>query len=451
MAEYPVALYDLVVMSKASTSTASATAQSEEAFVAAQRVLAGGVNSPVRAFGAVGGTPRFINKATGATVTDIDGNTYIDYVGSWGPMILGHTDERVVAAASKVLGKGWSFGAPTEIETRLAEQVVADYPSIERVRFVNSGTEAAMSAVRLARGFTKRDLVIKVEGCYHGHVDALLVDAGSGLATFGTPSSSGVPEAVTAGTLLVPFNDVEAARKVFAEHGERIAAFLVEPVAGNMGVVPPADGYLEGLRDLCTEHGAMLVFDEVMSGYRVALGGAQSLYGVTPDITCLGKIIGGGMPVGAYGARAEIMNLLSPLGPVYQAGTLSGNPMAMAAGLVTIESLHEKGVYPRLEKRAAQLETGLRSAAKSANIPVYLTRVGSMACMFFQSGPVTDYASAKKSDAKQFAKFFHAMLRRGVYLAPSQFEAMFISLSHTEEQIDATITAAEESFAELAS
>lgn len=425
---------------------ARSTSKSAAAFEAACGVLAGGVNSPVRAFGGVGGTPLFIARAEGAVLVDVDGNEYIDYVGSWGPLILGHADERVAAAASKALDKGWSYGAPTEIETRLAECVVADYPSIEKIRFVNSGTEATMSAIRLARGFTGRDLVIKFEGCYHGHVDALLVKAGSGLTTFGTPSSAGIPEAFTACTLLAPYNDLVAVEKIFAEHGARIAAVLVEPVAGNMGCVPPIAGFLAGLRELCTRYGALLIFDEVMTGYRVALGGAQQHYGVRPDITCLGKIIGGGLPVGAYGARAEIMDKLSPLGPIYQAGTLSGNPLAMATGLATLQAVHEKGFYSQLEIRADRLAKGLEAAARQAGVAVTQNRVGSMSTVFFQAGPVTDYTSALRSDTQAYARFFHAMLRRGIYLAPSQFESAFISMAHTFEQIDATIAAAEEAF-----
>ncbi len=417
-------------------------AKSEEAAEAARQVLAGGVNSPVRAFKAVGGTPRFICRAKGAILTDVDGNEYIDYIGSWGPMILGHQDERVAAAASKVLGRGWSFGAPTELETRLAEQVVADFPSIERIRFVNSGTEATMSAIRLARGFTRRDLIVKCEGCYHGHADALLVKGGSGLATFGTPSSAGVPESMTAATLVAPYNDLETANRLFHEHGSRIAAFLLEPIAGNMGVVPPAAGYLQGLRTLCDQYGALLIFDEVMTGYRVGLSGAQGLYGVRPDLTCLGKIIGGGMPVGAYGGRADIMEMLSPSGPVYQAGTLSGNPLAMAAGLATLEALHTPGVYEQLDETTTLLMGGLAEVAQEAGVPTFQTRVGSMACVFLQPGPVTDWHSAARSNTPLYGRFFHAMLDEGVYLAPSQFEAIFVSLAHTAELIERTVAAA---------
>jgi len=429
--------------------TTRSTEKSQAAFEAAQRVLAGGVNSPVRAFGAVGGTPLFIARAEGAIVVDVDGNEYVDYVGSWGPMILGHADERVAAAASKALDKGWSYGAPTEVETRLAECILQDFPSTGKLRFVNSGTEATMSAIRLARGVTGRDKVVKFAGCYHGHADALLVKAGSGLTTFGTPSSAGVPSPVASNTLVLPYNDPAALKRLFVEHGSAIAAVLIEPVAGNMGCIPPAAGYLAELRSLCTKYGSLLVFDEVMTGYRVGLGGAQQLYGVSPDITCLGKVIGGGLPVGAYGARAEIMDQLSPLGPVYQAGTLSGNPLAMATGLATLQAVHEKGFYSQLEMRAIRLAEGLEAAARQADIAVTLNRVGSMATLFCQAGPVTDYDSALRSDTGRYARFFHAMLERGIYLAPSQFEAMFVSAAHTFEQIDATIAAAEEVFQTL--
>jgi len=427
------------------------TEKSAAAYESARKVLAGGVNSPVRAFGAVGGTPLFIARAKGAVLVDMDGNEYIDYVGSWGPMILGHADERVAAAASKALDKGWSYGAPTEIETRLAECILGDFESMEKIRFVNSGTEATMSAIRLARGFTGRDYIVKFEGCYHGHADSLLVKGGSGLATFATPSSAGVPEAVTSCTIVAPYNDVDAIRQIFAQHGKKIAGVLIEPVAGNMGCVPPIEGFLAELRKLCTDHGSLLIFDEVMTGYRVGLGGAQQLYGVTPDITCLGKVIGGGLPVGAYGARAEIMDKLSPLGPVYQAGTLSGNPLAMATGLATLQAVHEKGFYSQLEMRAARLAEGLEAAARHAGVPITQNRVGSMATVFFQPGPVTDWSSAARSDTKLYAKFFHAMLERGVYLAPSQYEVMFMSVAHTFEQIDATIAAAEDALRSLKS
>ncbi|MBN1346063.1 MAG: glutamate-1-semialdehyde 2,1-aminomutase [Phycisphaerae bacterium] len=425
------------------------TAKSEEAYRSSCRVLPGGVNSPVRAFGGVGGTPRFIEKAKGAILTDLDGNEYIDYVGSWGPLILGHADDRVVAAVSKALCHGSSFGAPTVRETRLAELVIAGVPSIEKVRFVNSGTEATMSAIRLARGYTGRDVVIKVEGCYHGHVDALLVSAGSGATTFGTPSSPGVPEGVTSATVVIRFNSLDAARAVFAEHGDRIACLVVEPIAGNMGCIPPADGYLQGLGDLCRAHGALYILDEVMTGFRVGYGGAQGLYGLRPDLTCLGKIIGGGLPVGAFGGRAEIMDRLSPLGPVYQAGTLSGNPLAMAAGIAMLEALGDPGVYNDLEARSARLAEGLEQAARGAGVPTFHTRVGSMMCTFFTDGPVTDYTSAKRCDTEAYGRFFHSMLEGGVYLAPSQFECAFVSTAHTDELIARTIEAAKEAFASI--
>ncbi|MBN1511406.1 MAG: glutamate-1-semialdehyde 2,1-aminomutase [Phycisphaerae bacterium] len=428
----------------------SPTVRSEAAFRAAREVMPGGVSSPVRAFGAVGGIPRFIAKGAGAILTDLDGNSYTDYVGSWGPLILGHADERVVAAINKAAAKGCSFGAPTEAEVRLAELVIARVPGIEMVRFVNSGTEAAMSAVRLARGFTGRDAIVKFEGCYHGHVDPLLVKAGSGLLTFGTPSSPGVPGTATADTLVVPYNNLSAAKELFAEHGKRIAAVLVEPIAGNMGCVPPAEGFLAGLRSLCDQHGSLLVFDEVMTGFRVAAGGAQQLYGVQPDLTCLGKVLGGGLPMAAYGGRREIMEQVSPLGPVYQAGTLSGNPLATAAGIATLEALAEPDVYETLETRSARLAEGLSQAARSAGVPVYQTRVGSMLCVFFAEGPVTDYASAVRSDTKAYARFFHAMLEHGIYLAPSQYECMFVSLAHTDDLIESTIQAADEAFDEVA-
>ncbi len=434
----------------AGNSTGQKSSGSAAAFEAAARLLPAGVNSPVRAFRAVGGTPPFIARGKGAVLTDVDGNEYIDYVGSWGPLILGHADERVVAAVTKAVSKGASFGAPTTLETRLAELVVEAVPSVEMVRFVNSGTEATMSAIRLARGFTGRDAVVKLDGGYHGHVDALLVAAGSGAMTFGTPSSPGVPKAVTESTLMIPYNNLEAATRLFQDQGARIAALIVEPVAGNMGCVPPAAGYLAGLRTLCDAHGALLIFDEVMTGFRVGRGGAQALYGVTPDLTCLGKVIGGGLPVGAYGGRRDIMGHISPLGPVYQAGTLSGNPLAMSAGIATLEALADPDVYETLEASSARLADGLAAATNEAGVATYQTRVGSMSGLFFAAEPVVDYESAAKCDTDAYAKFFHAMLRRGVYLAPSQFECAFVSLAHTDEQIDATITAAREAFTEVA-
>jgi glutamate-1-semialdehyde 2,1-aminomutase len=423
---------------------------STAAFEAAKAVLPGGVNSPVRAFGGVGGVPRFIAKGQGAVLTDIDGNEYVDYLGSWGPLILGHADQRVGAAVSKALGKGSSFGAPTEAETKLANLVVDCVPSIEMVRFVNSGTEATMSALRLARGQTGRNAIIKMDGCYHGHVDSLLIKAGSGATTFGSPSSPGIPKGVTSNTLSAPFNDLAAAAGLFNAHGADIAALIIEPIAGNMGCIPPAEGYLAGLRELCSKNGALLIFDEVMTGFRVGLGGAQERYGVMPDLTCLGKIIGGGLPVGAYGGSRALMSNVSPVGSVYQAGTLSGNPLAMAAGLATLEALGEDGVYANLEKRSDRLADGLQRAANKAGAATFHTRVGSMGCTFFADAPVTDYASALKCSTERFAVFFQAMLARGIYLAPSQFECLFVSTAHTDAQIDHTISAAEEAFKEAA-
>jgi glutamate-1-semialdehyde 2,1-aminomutase len=417
---------------------------SEALFTRAQRVIPGGVDSPVRAYRSVGGTPPFVTRADGAFVYDADGNRYIDYVGSWGPMILGHNPPAVRARLAEALEHGTSFGAPTELEVRLAEAVTAAVPSVEMVRFVNSGTEATMSALRLARGYTGRDLILKFEGCYHGHADALLVKAGSGAATLGVPDSAGVPADIARHTLTAPYNDLEATGALMAAHGDRVAAVIVEPVAGNMGLVRPRDGFLEGLRALCDEHGTVFIFDEVMTGFRVAYGGYQSICGVTPDLTTLGKVIGGGLPVGAFGGRAEIMERVAPLGPVYQAGTLSGNPLAMTAGLATLEALAEPGVYERLEASGARLARGLEAAAEAAGVPVSLDRQGSMGCMYFQAGPVANYAEAAASDLERFTRYFHAMLARGIYLAPSQFEAGFVSLAHTDAEIDATVAAAAE-------
>jgi len=418
------------------------TARSEAAFEAARRVIAGGVNSPVRAFRAVGGRPIFMARGQGAYVTDVDGNRYIDYLGSWGPLILGHAHPHVVEAIERAAREGTSFGAPTERETRLAEKVIAAMPSIERLRFVNSGTEATLSAIRLARGFTGRPLVMKFAGCYHGHVDALLVQAGSGGMTFGVPSSPGVPEGVTRDTLVVRYNDTAGVRRVVQEQGDRLAAIIVEPVAGNMGVVPGEAEFLSTLRKLCDEKGIILIFDEVMTGFRVAWGGAQSLYGIRPDLTTLGKIIGGGMPVGAYGGRQEIMSRISPDGPVYQAGTLSGNPLAMACGLATLELLEQPGTYEALEARSARLAEGLTDAARRAGVPSTVRRCGSMLCAFFTAGPVTDDVTASTSDTARYGRYFAAMLAGGVYLAPSQFEAMFVSTAHTSEDIERTIEVA---------
>jgi glutamate-1-semialdehyde 2,1-aminomutase len=423
-----------------------AMTRSAELFAEAQTLLPGGVDSPVRAFRAVGGTPRFIASAKGSSVWDVDGNRYIDYLASWGPLIAGHAHPGVVQAIQEAATRGTSYGAPTEAEVELARLVKSAFPAIDLVRFVSSGTEATMTALRLARAFARRETILKFDGGYHGHADGLLVQAGSGPLTFGTPDSPGVPAAAAAQTLSVPYNDLHAARAALEAHPEQIAAVIVEPVAGNMGVVPPLPGFLEHLRQLTREHGALLIFDEVITGFRVARGGAQERYQVTPDLTCLGKIVGGGLPVGAYGGRREIMELIAPLGPVYQAGTLSGNPLAMAAGVATLRLLAEPGVYDHLEALSARLAAGLQEAAVRAGVAYTANRLGSMLTGFFCSGPVTDYASAKDADTKRYAAFFREMLERGVYLAPSQFEAAFVSLAHTEADIDATIDAAREAF-----
>jgi glutamate-1-semialdehyde 2,1-aminomutase len=429
-------------------------AESEEAFLRAKQVMPGGVSSPVRAFKAVGGTPRFIKSAKGCVVTDVDGNDYVDYVASYGPAIVGHANERVVAALSKAIGRGTSFGAPTLAEITLATEIAGALPGVDMVRFVNSGTEATMSAIRLARAATKRDLIIKCIGCYHGHADQLLVKAGSGALTHGTPSSPGVPASITATTISIHYNDLDAARAAFEKYAGQIAGIIIEPICGNVGVIVPHENYLAGLRELCAQHGAMLILDEVMTGFRVAWGGAQVRYNVRPDITCLGKVIGGGLPVGAYAARRELMELVSPVGPMYQAGTLSGNPLAMAAGIATLEILKEAGnCYDQLEMQSAKLEAGLREAAAAANVPVAINRVGSMICPFFLRAAgqqVTNYEEATTSDTARFAKFFHAMLDRGIYLPPSQYEAWFVGLAHDDAAIDATVAAAREAMKLLA-
>jgi glutamate-1-semialdehyde 2,1-aminomutase len=415
---------------------------SAAAFERAQKIMPGGVSSPVRAFKGVGGTPVFIKEADGAFLEDVDGNKYIDYIGSYGPMIVGHANERVVAALSKAIGRGTSFGAPTDAEATLAERICSALPGMDMLRFVNSGTEAAMSAIRLARAATGRDKIVKCIGCYHGHLDSLLVSAGSGALTLGTPSSPGIPQSITANTLLVHYNDLDGATRLFAEHGREIACFCVEPVAGNMGLVPPAQGYLQGLRELCTQYGALLLFDEVMTGFRVAWGGAQTRYGVRPDLTCLGKVIGGGLPCAAYCGPRDIMQQISPAGPVYQAGTLSGNPLAMAAGLATLEILEEPGAYQQLEAAGKRLATGLGEAASAAGLYVTVNQVGSMVTLFFSGNPVRNYADATASDTAAYAKFFHAMLNNGVHLPPSQFEAFFLSLAHTDDVIESTLNSA---------
>jgi glutamate-1-semialdehyde 2,1-aminomutase len=422
---------------------------SKKLFEEANKTLVGGVNSPVRAFNGVGGNPFFVKSGSGPSIVDADDNELIDYVLSWGPLILGHADAEVEAAVKAALSRGASFGIPTEAEILLAEKLVTLVPSLKKVRLVNSGTEATMSAIRLARGYTGRDLVVKIEGCYHGHVDSLLVKAGSGLTTLGVPTSPGIPEGIAATTLTVPFNDLEAMEAVFQAHGKNIACVIVEPVAGNMGVIPPKDGYLGGLQKITKGNGALLIFDEVMTGFRVALGGAQERYDITPDLCTLGKVIGGGLPVGAYGGSAEIMDHLSPVGPVYQAGTLSGNPLATAAGLAALGALSKPGAFGAIEDKLSALGAGLAEIAKGAGIPIYQTQVGTMACMFFHEGPVRNYAEATASDTERYAKFFWGMLDRGVYFAPSQFEACFMSRAHEASHIDKTLDAAREVFATL--
>ena len=417
---------------------------SDSLFDKARQVIPGGVNSPVRAFKAVGGQPLFFARGRGALIFDVDGNGYIDYVGSWGPLILGHAEPSIVAAVQDAASDGTSFGAPNPHEVDLARLVVEMVPGIEKVRMVNSGTEATLSALRLARGVTGRDLVVKMEGCYHGHVDALLVKAGSGVATLGIPGTPGIPAAVAAQTLVVPYNDLDAFARLARERGSEIACVIVEPVAANMGVVPPKPGYLEGLREITARAGILLIFDEVITGFRVAPGGAQERYRVVPDLTTLGKILGGGLPIGAYGGREEFMDRIAPEGPVYQAGTLSGNPLAMRAGIAMLRALRAPGVYERLEVAGARLEQGLREAAESASIPARVTRVGSLLTAFFGIADPVDWASVAGADTKLYATWFHRMLERGVYLAPSQFEAAFVSLAHTDEMIDKTIAAARE-------
>jgi glutamate-1-semialdehyde 2,1-aminomutase len=417
-------------------------AKSEALFTEALKYIPGGVNSPVRAFRAVGGTPFFVNRAAGAQVFDVDGNAYVDYVGTWGPAILGHAHPKIIAAVKAAAEQGTSFGIPNPLEVTMAKLVCASVPSMKKVRMCNSGTEACMSAIRLARGFTKRDKIIKFDGCYHGHADSLLVKAGSGALTFGHPDSLGVPASFTQHTIVCPFNDEEAVRSVFEANRGQIAGIIVEPVPGNAGLYVPRPGYLEFLRRISAEHGALLIFDEVMTGFRLAPGGAQERFGITPDLSCFGKIIGGGLPVGAFGGRADIMDCLAPLGGVYQAGTLSGNPLAMAAGIAALEELKTGDAYRTLESLGAQLEAGMRDAAKSAGVPITVNRCGSMFCGYFTDQPVHNLADAMHSDRTRFAKYFHGMLDEGVYLAPSQFEAGFMSVAHSAADIDKTVRAA---------
>jgi len=417
-------------------------AKSEALFAEALNYIPGGVNSPVRAFRAVGGQPFFVNKARGCRVTTVDGDELIDYVGTWGPAILGHANPRIIKAIQATAEHGTSFGIPNPLEVTMAKLICASVPSVQKVRMTNSGTEACMSAIRLARGFTKRDKIIKFDGCYHGHADSLLVKAGSGALTFGHPDSAGVPAAFTQHTIVLPYNDIDAVRATFAANPGQIAGIIVEPVPGNAGLYLPRPGYLEFLSQITTADGALLIFDEVMTGFRLALGGAQQRFGITPDLSCFGKIIGGGLPVGAFGGRSEIMDCLAPLGPVYQAGTLSGNPLAMAAGLANLEGLQTGDAYGTLEELGGQLEAGLKDAARSAGVDMTLNRCGSMICGYFASEPIWNLADAMKSDRERFKKYFHGMINEGVYLAPSQFETGFISVAHTPADIELTVSAA---------
>ncbi len=423
--------------------------KSGDLFQRAKLMIPGGVNSPVRACRSVGTDPLFIEKALGSKLIDADGNEYIDYIGSWGPMILGHSHPAVISAIEQVIKRGTSFGAPVDLEVELAEMIIDTVPSVEKVRMVNSGTEATMSAIRVARGVTGRNMIIKFDGCYHGHADSFLVAAGSGVATLGIAGSPGVPESVIAHTMSLPYNDVETFTNVMGKSGDLIAAVIVEPVAGNMGLVPPAKGFLETLRKETAKHGTLLIFDEVMTGFRVSSGGAQVLYGIDPDMTCFGKIVGGGLPVGAYGGKQKIMSQVAPEGPVYQAGTLSGNPLAMAAGIATLKETKKPGFYENLEKSSASLATGLEQAAANSGTKAVINRVGSMLGVFLTDQPVANFDDAKTSDLEKFSLYYQKMLAKGIYLAPSQFEALFVSAAHSDQDIDDTVAAAESVFSEF--
>ena len=424
--------------------------KSQQLFKEAVELIPGGVNSPVRAFKAVGDFPVFIEKGEGSKLYDVDGNEFVDYICSWGPLLLGHQPASVTAAVQDALLKGSTFGAPTALEVEIANMIVDAVPSVEMVRMVNSGTEATMSAIRLARGYTKRNKLVKFEGCYHGHADHLLIKAGSGALTFGVPSSPGVPESIASETLTATYNNLDSVKDLFAQYPDQIAAVIVEPIAGNMGLVPPAEGFLEGLREVTKEHGALLIFDEVISGFRASYGGAQKVFNIMPDWTCLGKIIGGGLPVGAYGGRREIMEHVAPVGPVYQAGTLSGNPVAMAAGIATLTELAKPGVYEMVEGKAKTLADGLRAAAEKAGVKVAINHSASLLTVFFTEQPVDNYAAAMSSDAAKFKVFFQSMLNQGIYLPPSQFECWFVSLAHSDEDLAKTLAAAETAFAAVA-